>query len=191
MQHEKMKQLFAGTGINCLKTEQKIRDCSASASGRAHRASDCSQRQSQWRNSSRLRQPCSQRQRPRSEQNYSDLSQSSRLISLRTNLLPAPSPCSHQLATDTAEEFSPLSATVSSNRALRTPSRLAEHHLCHSVTWYEKCVHVVSAHHKSADTLDRLGASCVRRTRSGAAMTLCVAARQCPCAALSQQTRHA
>ena len=151
MQHEKMKQLFAGTGINCLKTganktviaapapaDEHIAPAtarSARASGGTHRAS-----------ASRVRSASAHDQNKTTQ------------ISRRAPHL------SQNESSARRQPLQPPARNGYGNRALRTPSRLAEHYLCHSVTWYEKCVHVVSAHHKSADTLDRLGASCVRRT---------------------------
>ena len=72
-------------------------------------------------------------------QTVSVLPQSSRFSSSQNKTTkPATSPCSHHVATERVEEFTPFCAATWSNGALPTPSRLSEHYFYHLVTWDEK-----------------------------------------------------
>ena len=78
------------------------------------------------------------------------LSQSSRLVSLQSKTTGSPTTCacSHDVETESVEEFTPFCAAASSNRAC-----LSEPYLYHIVTWHKNKGQADDAHDSSTDTL--------------------------------------
>ena len=112
---------------------------------------------------------------PKKLQTVSVLSQSSRFISLhnKTTAGPASNSYSHHIATERVEEFTPLRAATSSNRASPASSCLSEHYLHYLVTWLKRHEHCRErTQHERSHTGTDYVVLRRRRARLGAAVTL-------------------